>query len=218
MYSAFIVIIITVLLSGCTLSEMFTTGAELRGEIQGRTYIAPDERFRVVSPRMQDGQLSIRESSPAAGVLEVYFEDNLCRRFVVSEQVDVHKGLTLDEWVDRRLLGGLERQGLKVQERNAVQLKQGPAVFLGYPSPHGAPCSTVVNRNGRKEETVPDADVGVYVLRGNGFIYQLMYILGRDPAKGNPALAPRGPLEEQLRTFSEGFETALKTTTLPRIP
>lgn len=212
MYSAFIVIIITVLLSGCTLSEMFTTGAELRGEIQGRTYIAPDERFRVVAPRMQDGQLSIRESSPAAGVLEVYFEDDLCRRFVVSEQLDLHKGLILGEWVNQRLLGGLERQGLKAQERKTAQLKQGPAVFLRYVSPQGAPCSAVVTRNGKREEVALDADVGVYVLRGDGFMYQLMYILGRDPAKGDPALPPRGPLEEQLRTFSEGVDLAVKAS------
>ncbi|MDH4100000.1 MAG: hypothetical protein OEV28_05440 [Nitrospirota bacterium] len=204
-----------VLLSGCVnLNEIFTTGAEIRGDVEKGFYVAPDGRFRIKIPQTSAGKFTVQESYPAAGVLEVILEDGLCRRFIVAEQVDIHKGLTLDEWVDQRLIGGLEREGLKVREHKSVQTSHGPAVFYRYTSPRGAPCRSVVVRNGKEKEILMDADVGVYVFRGNGFIYQHIYALGMDPAKGDLSMPPRGPLEEQLARFSDGV--ALSATPIAR--
>lgn len=217
MHSVLVGLILTVLLSGCSLNELFTTGAELRGDVESGFYVAPDGRFRIKIPQLSTGKFTVQESYPAAGVLEVILEDDLCRRFIVSEQVDIHKALTLEEWVNQRLIGGLEREGLKVREHKTVQTSRGPAIFYRYTSPRGAPCRSVVVRNGKEKEVLMDADVGVYVFRGNGFIYQHIYVLGLDPAKGDLSTPPRGPLEDQLARFFEGVELTATPTARPTL-
>lgn len=200
-----IVLILTTLLSGCGMADLFST-PELRGEVRGDVYVGPEGRFRVRIPPLREPKGQVSEGSPAAGVLEVFFEDNLCRRFMVSEQLDVMKDMPLMQWVNDRVVGEFDRLGLGVRERREISTKHGPTVFMRYTSPAASPCTKMVTIKGNKEEVYESGEVGVYVVRGGGFIYMLTYIVGINPALGDASMPPRGPLDELLAGFAEGFE------------
>jgi len=83
-------------------------------------------------------------------------------------------------------------------------------VFFRYRVPRGAPCTTRAFSTGREErpavEDVPDAEVGMYLLRSGRHVYRIVYGAGENMAYGDAFEGQRFPIEEKLNRFFEGFE------------
>ena len=181
--------------------------SDTRGRILDNVYTSPSGSFRLRIPKLLNPGAKVRDEIPAPGVLLVSFTDDLCREFIVSEEPGNLGSQSLEAWVDENVVENLKPLGVEVRERKVLQTRNGIARGLRYQHPGAAPCGNITFREGKRVDTKPDADVGMYVLYADGVFYRLIYVKGVGPGLGDSAFdIQRGPVDELLARFADGFE------------
>jgi hypothetical protein len=182
----------------------------IQGRIKNGVYASPDGGFRVQVPPLVRPGVKVEDGTPAADAFFVSFSDELCRAYMVTERTTQLADQSLESWIEQDIVPKLQEANAWVLERKAVDTKWGPAVFFRYREPRGGPCVTRAVTTGREErptvEDVPDAQVGMYLLRSGRYVYRIVYGAGENMAYGDTFEQQRFPIEEKLNRFFEGFE------------
>lgn len=201
-------ILLLVLVAGCATTDgIEPISYDIRGQVNGQVYSSPDRGFSVRLPRLWQPGAWVRDEVRADGALLVTFSDDLCREFAVARS-SAPEAVELEAWVRRQVSRELVGTGAVIERLDTVSTAAGPAVFVRYRLPAGAPCSLVRSEDGQQAELTPDADVVMYVLVRDGALYRLAYFLGL--SEGLDAAGPlqRTPAEQLLQRLLEGFQIA----------
>lgn len=193
--------------SGCTLfADRPPPTYETRGRIENNVYTSPAESFKLRLPELSSTGVSIRDEVPSADTLLLSIKDDLCREFIVSERPGNPGTLSLESWVNENILDELKASGMNVEDLKTHKTKYGTAVSFRYRQPNAAPCARTVVKAGKTIQLKPDADVAWYVFYHAGSFYRLIYVLGVGEGLKEMWFVKKGPAEELLQRFADGFQ------------
>ena len=199
------VLLLTLSLSGCGwIGQSRVAATQSQGQLDDNVYTSPRHSFRFRIPWLSS-EATLHDESPTPNTTIVTMRDHLCREFVVSERPGFLGTQSLESWVDTHIIQDLKRLGLEVQSKSLVTLN-GVAIALRYRAPGAAPCSRTVEKDGKRVASKLDADVGWQVYHRDGIFYRLIYVIGIGPGAPSLWYVNRGPVDEVLGKFAEGFE------------
>ncbi len=193
--------------SGCALlGDKPPPSSDIQGRIENSVYTSPTSSFQLRLPDLSGDGIKIRDEIPSPGTLLLSIKDDLCREFIISERPGNPGTQSLEVWVRDNIVEQLKESGIQLDEPLVRQTRHGPIVSFRYRQQNAAPCVHSTKKNGKVIETTPDADVGWYVFYQAGFFYRLIYVMGVGPGVKESWFVTRGPVDEVLERFADGFK------------
>ena len=198
--------------AGCALlSDKTPPAYDARGRIENNTYTSPTGSFKLRLPELSSSGVNIRDEVPSPGTLLLSIRDDLCREFIVSERPGNPGTLSLESWVNENIVRQLRASGINVEELKTRKTRHGTAVSFRYRQPNAAPCVQTAVKEGKRIQSTPDADVAWYVFYNTGSFYRLIYALGVGEGLKQMWFVKKGPADELLERFADGFQITAAT-------
>jgi hypothetical protein len=176
-----------------------------QGRITDNVYTSPTGNFKLRLPELSGTGVNIRDEVPSPGTLLLSISDDLCREFLVSQRPGNPGSLSLESWVDEKIIEPLKKSGFKVTGPKLLKTRYGPAVTVEYRQPNAAPCVQTIEKEGKRVHSNPDADVAWYVFYHSGSFYRLIYVLGVGSGLKDAWFVKKAPADEVLARFADGF-------------
>ena len=202
-----IVVCLILGVSGCALlADKPPPTYEARGRIENNFYVSPTGSFRVRLPELSSTGVIIHDEVPSSDTLLLSIKDDLCREFIVSQRPGNPGTQSVESWVSENIVQPLKAAGINVEEVKTRKTQHDATVSFRYREPKAAPCERTATKDGKSWQLKPDAEVAWYVFYHAGSFYRLIYVLGVGEGLKDMWFVKKGPADEILERFADGFQ------------
>jgi hypothetical protein len=204
-----VIVIGALLFAGCGQAEYFgikpAVSYAIKGDVKDNYYVSPNKSFRVQMPALIKPGAKVRDDQFQDGIWHVSMTDDLCREYIVLENPFGTRDTSVEAWIDRKIMPMFKDSKYTLIERKYVQTKYGQGVMLRWTEKEAAPCAQITFKDGKQVAEKPDAEVGFYLIKIDNYAYRFIYVNGFGMGEEFMGFK-RGPTEEVLTTFINGFE------------
>lgn len=174
----------------------------IKGDVKDNYYTNPNRSFRILIPDLLKPGAKVQDDQFPEGIWHVSMTDDLCREYIVLENLFGTQDNSVDAWIDRKFTPMFKDAKYTLIDRKYVLTKYGQGVMLRWMQKEASPCVAITFKDGKQVTAKPDAEIGFYVTKIDDYAYRFIYVNGPDPS----LWGSRRSTEEELAKFINGFE------------